>query len=56
MLASTKLSSELPRSQGEKGKVSFVEVKSLSCVQLFATPWTVAYQTPPSIGFPRQEY
>ena len=32
------------------------EVKSLSCVQLFATPWTVAYQAPLSIGFSRQEY
>ena len=32
------------------------EVKSLSCVQLFATPWTVACQTPPSMGFSRQEY
>ena len=30
-------------------------VKSLSCVQLFVTPWTVAYQAPPSIGFSRQE-
>ena len=29
---------------------------SLSRVQLFATPWTVAYQIPPSIGFSRQEY
>ena len=27
-----------------------------SCVQLFATPWTVAYQVPPSMGFSRQEY
>ena len=26
------------------------EVKSLSHVQLFATPWTVAYQAPPSMG------
>ena len=33
-----------------------VKVKSLSCVQFFATPWTVAYQAPPSMGFPRQEY
>ena len=33
-----------------------VKVKSLSCVQLFVTPWTVAYQAPPSMGFPRQEY
>ena len=30
-------------------------VKSLSRVQLFATPWTVAYQPPPSMGFSRQE-
>ena len=32
------------------------EVKSLSRVRLFATPWTVAYQAPPSMGFSRQEY
>ena len=32
------------------------EVKSLTCVWLFATPWTVAYQVPPSMGFSRQEY
>ena len=31
-------------------------VKSLSHVRLFATPWTVAYQAPPSMGFSRQEY
>jgi len=31
-------------------------VKSLSCVQLFATPRTVAYQALPSMGFSRQEY
>ena len=33
-----------------------VKVKSLSRVRLFATPWTVAHQAPPSMGFPRQEY
>ena len=33
-----------------------VKVKSLSHVRLFATPWTVAYQVPPSMGFSRQEY
>ena len=27
-----------------------------SHVQLYATPWTVACQAPPSMGFPRQEY
>ena len=33
-----------------------VKVKSLSRVQLFATPWTVACQAPLSIGFSRQGY
>ena len=32
------------------------KVKSLSHIWLFATPWTVAYQAPPSIEFSRQEY
>ena len=32
------------------------KVNSLSRVRLFATPWTVAYQAPPSMGFSRQEY
>ena len=31
-------------------------LKSLSRVRLFATPWTVAHQAPPSIWFSRQEY
>ena len=30
-------------------------MKSLSRVRLFATPWTVTYQAPPSMGFSRQE-
>ena len=33
-----------------------VKVKSFRCVRLFATPWTVARQTPPSMAFSRQEY
>ena len=33
-----------------------VKVKSLSRIRLFATPWTAAYQDPPSMGFSRQEY
>ena len=33
-----------------------VKVKSLSCVGLLATPWTAAYQAPPTMGFSRQEY
>ena len=33
-----------------------VKVKSLSRVLLFTTPWTAAYQVPPSMGFSKQEY
>ena len=33
-----------------------VKVKSHSCAWLLATPWTAAYQAPPSMGFSRQEY
>ena len=45
----------------EWGAISFsnawkVKVKSLSRVWLLATPWTAAYQAPPSMGFSRQEY
>ena len=31
-------------------------MKSFSHVRLFATPWTVAYQAPRSMGFSRQGY
>ena len=33
-----------------------LKVKSLSRIWLLATPWTAAYQDPPSMGFSRQEY
>ena len=33
-----------------------VKVKSLSRVRLLATPWSAAYQAPPSMGSSRQEY
>ena len=33
-----------------------VKVKSLSRVRLLPTPWTAAYQAPPSMGFSWQEY
>ena len=33
-----------------------MKVKSLSRIRLVATPWTAAYQAPPSMGFSRQEY
>jgi len=38
-----------------KAKVK-AKVKSLSRVWLLATPWTAAYQAPPSMGFSKQEY
>ena len=33
-----------------------VKVKTFGCIRLLATPWTAAYQAPPSMGFSRQEY
>ena len=33
-----------------------VKMKSVSHVRLLATPWTAAYQAPPSMGFSRQKY
>ena len=33
-----------------------VKVKSLNRVRFLVTPWTAAYQAPPSMGFSRQEY
>ena len=47
----------------EWGAISFsnawkwkVKMKSHSRVRLLVTPWTAAYQAPPSMGFSRQEY
>ena len=42
--------------QGHQTVWKKVKVKSLNRVRLFVTPWTVAYQVPPSMGFSRQEY
>ena len=41
---------------GHKLSCVKVKVKSLSCVWLFETPWTVACQAPVSMKFSRQEY
>ena len=55
----------LPRPWDSQGKnigvgchflLQLMKVKSLSHVQLLVTPWTAAYQAPPSMGFSRQEY
>ena len=40
----------------EWSEVKWSEVKPLSCGWLFATPWTVAYLAPPSMGFSKQQY
>ena len=48
------LSQTSPVRKYEVNEVS--ELKSLSGVRLFATPWTVAYQVPQSMEFSRQEY
>ena len=39
-----------------KSEIKDLEVLILMSVRLFTTPWTVAYQTSPSMGFSRQEY
>ena len=41
------------RTKSNRAFVVVVVVQLLSCVQLFATPWTVANQTALSIGFPK---
>ena len=41
---------------GQNNNSLNVKVTSLSRFRLFVTPWAVAYQAPPSMGFSRQEY
>ena len=41
---------------GNDMEESASEVRSLSCVWFFATPWPIAYQAPLSMGLSRQEY
>ena len=38
------------------GRVYMCVLSHFGCVQLFATPWTLAYQAAMSMGFPRQKY
>ena len=44
------------KSQVAQWSDQIISDQLLSCVRLFAIPWTVAYQAPPSMGFSRQEY
>ena len=45
-----------PRKAMPKNALLLLLLSCFSRVRLFATPWTVAYQAPPSMGFSRQEY
>ena len=47
--------SALPWPGPHPGAAPGIEVKALSRVRLFTTPWTVAHQAAPSMGFSRQE-
>ena len=55
LMKSPLLENQLSKASHALNYLKWSEVKSLSHVQLFATPWTVAYQAP-SMGFSRQEY
>ena len=46
---------EEKREEGDRGDLE-EKLSRFSHVQLCATPWTAAYQVPPSMGFSRQEY
>ena len=50
------LAEDIPGPPPESYVCVCVYAESLSRVQLFATPWTIARQDPMSMGFPRQEY
>ena len=40
----------------EKVALLLLLLSHFHCVRLCATPWTAAYQAPPSLGFSRQEH
>ena len=44
------------KSKLQNAVFSVLVLSHFSCVQLFATPWTVTHQAPLSMGFSRQEY
>ena len=55
-----RLDEEKTNQKNDKKKVKVLvkvkDEKKLSCVRLFETPWTVAYQSSLSMEFSRQEY
>ena len=56
LLLFTHNGSESASTQGCVCMCVCVSIHVLSCVRLFATPWTVAHQASLSVGFSRQEY
>ena len=46
----------VPLTSPSLGSLPLLLLSRFSHVQLFATPWTAAFQAPPSVGFSRQEY
>ena len=50
------LSDYISGQKSATSKILLYELKSLSRVRLFVTPWTVAHQAPPSMEFSSQEY
>ena len=47
---------EVPQNSKNRTTMLLLLLSHFSHVWLLATPWTVAYQAPPSMGFSRQEY
>ena len=50
------VSSTLENSLKDSLNDKLLLLSDFSYVRLLATPWTAAYQAPPSMGFSRQEY
>ena len=44
------------QNQAKQDEAKESEARSLFSVRLFTTPWTIAHQAPPSMGFSRQEH
>ena len=47
---------EVPQNSKNRTTMLLLLLSHFSHVRLLATPWTAAYQAPPSMGFSRQEY
>ena len=50
------IQSEVSQKEKHQYSMLLLLLSHISHVRLFATPWTVAHQAPPFMGFSRQEY